>query len=388
MFERDDRDDWNHVERSEDRASSASCYMDWSSISSQIRWAKRESQRNKKWMVAGHQITVNGNVHYDTQAPGLYVNLPAARHSIVSFQADREGSSDANTCPPPTPDDCFFFDGDTCKQYKPSFVRKDRICKERLDVLSKAGLLCSYDSTVTIFPVSETSGNEVTELVREESDRQSDVCACDKFVRCLVGGTGSMECGWKGFLNVFAGEPRNQEFCMHRQCSFVVNGAGELETSIDLNTFGDSDQLNHRDCYAIWETGNSKKDWFFTLESVAVGPEVLHENPPTVRLPKKTSPSRAPPPTQFSCAYTKVTFWAFAREKWGSPCRECCPEGNIFAPPSHGKILGRSERTGLSESVPAWIRRERNEGARRLRFEAERKIRRDSSSQKIILNSK
>lgn len=341
---------------------SASCFLDWSPISEQIRWSRSHA---KDYYVTGHHISVNGKIQLDTTPTGIYVNSPDAKYSLVSFDLDREsGGSESNKpCPEPTDEDCYFFDGDECKQFNPSFVKRREECLKRRERRREFPFRCEYVSSVGLFPKSLDSRKQIPHLFREEAERQNSVCKCDKFAKCLMAGMGSIQCGWSEFRNVFQEAARQDEFCMHRQCSFVLNGAGALEHSIDLNTFGGPDHLNHQECHQIWTRGTSKGDWHFTIQSIAFSPSTLHRNPPSVRLPSRTAPSDSPlSPSHFSCGWTKITFWKFSRTKWESPCSSCCPDGNVLSAKTHAGSF--SSARARSDEEPAWVQRERARGAR------------------------
>ena len=337
------------------------CFLSWDTVGGQIRHA-RASRRNR-WI--GHYIEVNGNVEMESTSPGVYVNSPDATYSVASFHLHREASGEIR-CPEPTEDDCFFFDGDECKQYSREFQTKLRDCQEKKAHLEKYPYMCDYSSQVTLFPSNDASMmRELDAREFQERRRQSETCNCDMFTDCAINAN-FMRCGWSEFVTMHSRTTRNREFCMTRVCSFYMDGAGGLVSSLRSNV-GD---LDHEACYDIWTQGTKKPNWYFTVSTVAVSPSVLHKNVPTsVPFPSSTIPSRSdvlPSAENYRCSWTQISFFEFSPRD--------CPQGNVLSPDSDLSDTTSREMSG-SEMMRArkrrsvaWMERERN-GRAALRFQ-------------------
>ena len=340
VFEEDGR---NWKRRQED----SPCYLDWSVVSRQIR--KTRSSRHRSFQ----QIVVNGVPEYDNAAPGVYVNNPRAIHDVVSFQYDR--MSTKIECPKPTEKDCFFFNGGKCVQYSREFEEKLRQCEK---AKSKSyPLLCDYVSSVTLVPRSIPGAAHIDTYKKEEESRQREVCDCNTFSRCLL--MNGFYCGWREWVNP-SQDAKSSEFCMNRKCSLVLDGSGNLVRNLGLNSASD---MTTDECYNMWSQGREHSDFFFTIRSVSVPPELLHRAVPRLNLPTRTFPSSTSAPTaDWKCTYTMITFYQFSNDKWGRSAG--CDNGNVF------DVTGKSmtKKSGNThDQVPAWMRRERHSSRMRFR---------------------
>ena len=211
-------------------------------------------------------------------------------------------------------------------------------------------------SSVTLVPSSIAGVAHIDTYEKHEESRQREVCDCNTFSRCLL--TNGFYCGWEEWVNP-SQDAKSSEFCMNRKCSLVLDGTGNLVRNLDLNSAAD---MTTEECFNLWSQGIEHTDFFFTIRSVSVPPELLHREVPRLNLPTRTFPSSTNAPTDWKCTYTVIAFYQYSNIKWGRSAG--CDDGNIF------DITGKSMKDGGNtdnDPVPAWMRRERRSSGVRFR---------------------
>lgn len=334
------RRDGNWWDHTPEHAASASCFLDWDSVSAQIRRARAMTSRKKgkRYANLGHSISINGKPEYSSVPPGVYLNRPTAVHETVSFHLSQD-TAGHDTCvlPEASEADCFMIDQNgKCQQYQPAFEAKLRErkaeCEQRKRQRTKltgpgGSYLCDYVSSIQLMPTPVKNGETQQEihqavgLGRAEKSRQHEYCSCPEFTDCLLGLAASTRCRWSQFVNVNPA-PRKQDMCMREVCKFWMDGAGELVSPAGISHFTD---LKPEDCKRIWTEGSREEErgkWYFTVKSIAVTPGLLESTFQTEALsrdsdwPATTVPDSAPPPraSDWRCKWTQISFYAFDRD--------------------------------------------------------------------------